>query len=115
MRVLEARFVLTETEPGSLLDWLLMHLYSRRAAGTERGGICGHHPPYSDDRQLNHQALPPERQVLPPASLEQPMSQILLYSALFIAMAIGAADIWTRTRGEIDRITIRRSRRAAGQ
>jgi hypothetical protein len=43
------------------------------------------------------------------------MSQFLLYSALFIAMAIGAADIWMRTRGEIDRVKIWRSRRAAGQ
>jgi hypothetical protein len=53
--------------------------------------------------------------VLPPGSLEQLMSQFLLYSALFIAMAIGAADIWMRMRGEIDRVRIWRSRRAGGQ
>jgi hypothetical protein len=31
----------------------------------ERGGIRGHHAPYGADRQLKHQALPPERHGAP--------------------------------------------------
>jgi hypothetical protein len=35
----------------------------------------------------------------------------ITYLALFVAAAIAVADIWVRTRGEIDRIKVRYARR----
>jgi hypothetical protein len=43
------------------------------------------------------------------------MVELLTFPALFIATVIAVADIWMRTRGEIDRLKIRRLRRATGR